>query len=129
MEEIKIRLFDEENGKMHYNIGMDVGSYLCYGDFSNKLLPPPFIKSIGKDCDGIHVMLFIGIKDKVGKEIYEGDIIKHDIIGIIGSVIFDMGCFRIDGDNNDIYIGHAQLPKIKVIGNIYENPEYNRNNK
>ena len=87
------------------------------------------------------LMQFTGLKDKNGKEIYEGDIlmIRADVLGVIGKaghkVVFgnysigedDYGlkhqtpCFCIEFKDGS---GHCRIDEeVIVIGNIYENPE------
>lgn len=69
-------------------------------------------------------MQYTGLKDKNGKEIYEGDILRHNREAYIGKVWFCDGCFMTDCEGfgnqpmNDLDLGW-----IEVIGNIYENPE------
>lgn len=77
------------------------------------------------DIKSCELMQFTGLKDKNGKEIYEGDIIKGDTYGHILEVIWDEGYCGfspfldlIDGD----YTGE-DWGRCEVIGNIYENPE------
>jgi uncharacterized phage protein (TIGR01671 family) len=89
--------------------------------------------------DEVELMQFTGLRDKNGKEIYEGDIIKIDDsnyrlpgISVVewwnGQFVFDAQR-RLDDDyinfgwwvrsNN----GMPQLKQIEVLGNIYENPD------
>lgn len=74
---------------------------------------------------------YTGLKDKNGKEIYEGDIVES-ISGKIGYVIFlqqEMG-YVVVWDNCDTRLGHRNRGgsyeydgSIEVIGNIHDNPE------
>ena len=60
-----------------------------------------------------------GSNDKLGKEIYEGDLVKHDR-GWIKQINYELGSFMV----GDYPIRDYILAKdITVVGNIYENPE------
>ena len=62
---------------------------------------------------------YTGLKDKNGKEIYEGDILGQEG-GWIIEVKYINGGFRL----NTNHISDYSISKwYKVIGNIYENPE------
>jgi len=68
----------------------------------------------------IDLMQYTGLKDKNGKEIYEGDIIRvYD--GENTEVYYDDGCFLVLGFRADELYLHEDT--CEVVGNIYENPE------
>lgn len=90
----------------------------------------------------VELMQYTGLKDKNGKEIYEGDIVKGTIDTqkhIKGRVYIESehgslwGCYIADGmeseqfgswDMRQLCWGVDEFtPHCEVIGNIYENPE------
>lgn len=78
-----------------------------------------------EDYDNLKYMWSTGIKDKDGKEIYEGDIIKNTQ-GYLEKVIFNNGSFQaasINFPNANLYLLSSYNDYVEVIGNIYENIE------
>ncbi len=76
------------------------------------------------------LMQFTGLKDKNGKEIYEGDILKCESVNesdFISKVEFKEGAFIVYDEEHlamDVfYCSAGQDFDSEVIGNIYENPE------
>lgn len=120
MREIKFRAWDEELKLMLKPV-----------DLSQ---PLQYYKWLGRGDRPI--MQYTGLKDKNGKEIYEGDIMKvnEDLtkmfyIKEIGIVTYLRGQFYADEDCVDLS-GFSCLAdmggkfiRAEVIGNIYENPE------
>lgn len=77
------------------------------------------------------VMQFTSLRDKNGKEIYEGDVFDSgvkrgsDVSPILYSVKWneDEAAFGMDQLGPFCLTGGIDLAKVVVIGNIYENPE------
>lgn len=65
--------------------------------------------------DRFILMQYTGLKDKTGKEIYEGDILHPTFADRAQAVTFEKGSFSTRSG--------FDLAKAEIIGNIYENPD------
>lgn len=99
--------------------------------------PKVFVQKI-KNGDGevrnVELMQFTGLKDKNGKEIYEGDIVRvpddYEEYGFMAGeqreIYYLDGCFRLKPKKeNTRDRGNTimdDMDKCEIIGNIYENP-------
>lgn len=124
MREIKFRAWHEQSKTMIMPPGIydsEVGPYTM--TFDGRIYSAGFYKDF-------QLMQYTGLKDKNGKEIYEGDLIKLgnprktflpiEEDNAVGEVIFSYGSFNVfDTPLSDVTDWH----ECEVIGSIYENPE------
>ena len=72
---------------------------------------------------------FTGLKDSLGNDIYEGDILK-EVVGterLLYTVEWIGDGFALNDSKNDIYLGlYLTCEKCVIIGNIHDNPELNK---
>ena len=108
MRDIKFRAWD--NKEMHYTLNED-GGYIDY-------FP---LRSLLNHHNDFVWMQYTGLKDKNGKEIYEGDILNNDN-NFKMKVGFDNGAFTIQ-NVMPIRPLMERLNNHEIIGNIHENPE------
>lgn len=122
MREIKFRVWDPRYKEMV----PPKGEGFTVGDFAMGLYPTKFCNepSFRDDFvfrDDLVLMQYTGLKDKNGKEIYEGDIVGSGVLKFV--VEFnDRGFWEPFIDPND-QVANFPSSYLKVLGNIYENPE------
>lgn len=75
-----------------------------------------------EDGVGLQWMQFTGLKDKSGREIYEGDIVKFKTFGG-NEMIYDIHWDDTKAAFKPTRFTEKNSLEMKVIGNIYQNPE------
>ena len=136
MREIKFRAWDKEEERIR-----DWKNLLAIGYGPNKIMDSEIDDSIFNDTD-LELMQFTGLKDRNGKEIFEGDILSNktnyapykcvmvwsdelgscgccydhcDSVGFVGKIL--------PGTSYNYSTLASEYDKMEIIGNIYETPE------
>ncbi|MEK5425346.1 YopX family protein [Cytobacillus sp. FSL R7-0680] len=123
MREIKFRAWDKSRKEMEYINNMYWFEENGVDDINNNVF--------------LDFMQYTGLKDKNGKEIYEGDEVElndfdslrtggHTEDNILqGEVSFSCGAWIVitERGHYDLYNALVNDEEFEIIGNIYENPE------
>lgn len=120
MREIKFRVWDEVSKTMDYDYSVNTD----WGSLSlNELLSGvQYDDDIRKPI----FMQYTGLKDKNGKEIYEGDILSfRDGIAPVEYLFTEFVAMDVTGHGNCNLLDD----RCEVIGNIYENPDLLKGDK
>lgn len=130
MREIKFRIWD--GIKLIYQ---DDINYIDFRrGFASVFDEYNYVENCSKDININSIMQYTGLKDKGGKEIYEGDILKGTTKGNSNEVLaityvkWDRGQFDLYTEMTlasweDALYNYMQFFDVEIIGNIYENPE------
>lgn len=121
----RYRAWDKHGHKMFANDELIIWNGNVYANDSKKLTCNNLK---GWSIDDEYLMQSTGLRDKEGTEVFEGDILHHQIqteYTFIVKYDKDKGRWYGDGLSRTyrIDIKKEFLPYYKVIGNIYENQE------
>jgi len=126
MRVIRFRAWDRIEKQMFFDVSLYADGWaFCEDDHQ--------LGDIGKQCD---LMQYTGLKDKNGKEIYEGDLINGCDVAVEYTKVtiewFNGGFAMMGHQKPNKWIeGRLDTPEFEceVIGNIYENPELLEDNE
>lgn len=127
----KYRAWNTEKKIMCYN-NEDLGACYWDGAYGPKVGMINEYLNLPKHLRTYEYMQYIGVPDKNGKEIFEGDIVKRKIFDdyVVGQVVWlDIGfCgFMLKSGNSYYHIGKSEHTGKsdcdEVIGNVYENTD------
>ena len=128
MREIKFRVWDKPRKKFAKQIttfkfnrdgNINLVVYLDKANKTQKITEQEKIYT-----NEFEVVISTGLKDKNGKEIYEGDIIKY--LDRNYSVVYDEATASFilkEANDKGWCLGGSGWREVEVIGNIFENPE------
>lgn len=127
MRPIKFRAWDRELKKMRTmdeDVDYDEPGYDEYY-FATWMMFSEALSSILLESDRFILMQSTGLLDKNGKEIFEGDVVKNNEDGRIGSVRWNNSWMKWDVGAEGYWAEDAPYVNLyfEIIGNIYENPE------
>lgn len=118
MREIKFRAWDVEN-QLWLPLSPDVLAQAMEGEADGTFELP-------SDPDVVIWCQYTGLKDKNGKEVWEGDLVRFNTKGG-NEMIYDVRWSDYHAGFKPTRLTQTNHQEMTVIGNIYQNPELLRN--
>lgn len=135
MREIKFRAWDNLDRIMFLNhsVSLSIGGEIFFLEKTGEWV------EVDKSDGRIILMQYTGLKDKNGKEIYEGDVLRFNSYSLLDALLERSmndheGVIRWDDERVgfNVFIGDKSIPDLskstddnqfEIIGNIYENAD------
>jgi uncharacterized phage protein (TIGR01671 family) len=125
VREVKFRLWCEKNKEW------EKGEWMIAPN--GRVIEMLFHRNVLLREDTHLLMQYTGLKDKNGKEIYEGDIVQRISmtpggIDFLGKVVYGECEYWLENERGAVNL-FTEIDELEVISNVYENPELLGGNK
>lgn len=132
MREIKFRAWDKKGNQMiNYisSINFKNQNFIdIVSEYDLDVHNGENLGHYGRHTSEIEIMQFTGLKDKTGRDIYEGDIVNFGE-GVNLPIEWAWNSYNFHNNSDWDITNHDPEKEFQIIGNIYENPELIKSNE